>query len=277
MSRKLPGGEMQNLSIGVRGILDTPELTNDAIEHARWNPEVGCLVDQVQPNRPLLISFGFAEWKEMPDFDFFGRSKKFESRTNLKLNRILIRDIKNAWYHRGVPGLGSHVDEVAATLRGLIRSIRPSRVWTIGQSMGGYAALLFGMLLEADRIIAFGPLSHLDHEEAIRYGDRRFLPVMRSLAADRPKSGYYDLVRLGRNLDYRRPIHVVFGTHPGIEDDSSGNLDAIHAIRLERLANVSLYPYPDSDHLIVKWLSEHKQIDELLETFLLGEHQEGSR
>jgi hypothetical protein len=265
---------MQNLSIGVRGILDTPELTNDAIEHARWNPEVGCLVDQVHPNRPLLISFGFAEWKEMPNFDFFGKIKKFESQTNIKLNRILIRDIKNAWYHRGIPGLGSHVDEVVATIRGLIRSIRPSQVWTIGQSMGGYAAILFGMLLEVDRIIAFGPLSHLDPEEAIRYGERRFLPIMESLAADPPRSGYYDLVRLGKNLDYRRPIHVVFGTHPGIESDQMGNFDAIHAIRLERLANVTLHPYPDSDHLVVKWLSEQKRMQKLLETVLLDDDQD---
>ena len=262
---------MPRFSLGVRGILDVPELTNDALEFARWNPEVGCLIDRVRPGHPLIISFGFVNWEELPIFDFFGRTKKLEARTNSTFNRILVRDIRNGWYHRGVSGLGTHVDEIAATLRGLVHSIRPSRVLTIGQSMGGYAAIMFGMLLDADRIIAFGPLSHLDPEEAACYGDLRFLPVMKSLTADRPKSGYFDLVRLGGSLGHRGAVHVVFGTHPGIEDVEAGNLDAIHALRLARLPNVTLHPYPEADHLVVKWLVDHEQIDDLLEELLIGD------
>jgi hypothetical protein len=269
---------MLNLSIGVKGIADVPELTNQAIEHARWNPEIGCLIDRVSPNCPLIISFGFVDWNKLPIFDFFGRTKKFENRTGLNLNRILVRDIKNSWYHRGVPGLGGHVDEVAASLRGLIRSIRPSRVWTIGQSMGGYAAILFGMLLDAERIIAFGPLSHLDPVEAVRFGDRRFLSVMNSLAADRLKSRYDDLAELGERLAYRGPLHVIFGTHAGVDDGDFGNLDAIHAFRLARLPNVLLHPYPDSGHPVVKYLVDHKLIDDLLESLLIGDpYDEASR
>ena len=141
---------------------ELPALTNAALESARWNPEVGCLIDTIYPGSPLLVSFGFLGGTHLPLFDFFGRSKKLENRFDLKLNRILIRDCASSWYHRGVPGLGTHIDAVAATLRGMICAIRPSRVMTIGQSMGGYAAILFGMLAEADRIIAFGPLAHLN-------------------------------------------------------------------------------------------------------------------
>jgi pimeloyl-ACP methyl ester carboxylesterase len=268
---------MQSLSIGVKGISDAPELTNDAIEHARWNPEIGCLIDRVQPGVPLILCFGFVNWKKLPIFDFFGRTKKLEIRMDQPLNRILVRDIENSWYHRGVPGLGAHVEEVAASLRGLIRSIRPSCVWTIGQSMGGYAATMFGMLLNADRIVAFGPLSFLDPEKALLYGERRFLPVMNRLAADRPKSYFDDLVRLGTSLNYQGALNVVFGTHPGGEATELGNLDAIHALRLARLANVSLYPHPQSDHLVVKWLSDNQLMDGLLDKILLGEPQPGLR
>ena len=236
---------MQPPSLGIKGIADVPELTNAAVEHARWNPEIGCLVDRVRPGAPLVISFGFVDWKQLPNFDFFGRMKKFETRANLPLNRLLVRDIQSQWYHRGVPGLGAHVDEVAESLRGLVRSIRPGPVWTIGQSMGGYAAILFGMLLEAERIVAFGPLSHLDPDEATCYGDRRFLRVMKELAADRPRTGYYDLAELGLGLDYRGALHVVFGSHPGVEDGVSGNLDATHALRLSRIPNATLHPYPE--------------------------------
>jgi hypothetical protein len=258
-------------------VSDLPELTNDALEAARWNPEVGCLIDRAYPGRPLIISFGFVDWENPPIFDFFGRTKKLENRFGVRFNRILIRDLTNAWYHRGVPGLGSHVDEVAASLRGLVRSIRPGRVLTIGQSMGGYGAIMFGMLAGADRIVSFGPLSHLNLSEAICYGDRRFLPVLEGLEADRPRSGYYDLPQLGAALDYRGELHVIFGTHPGNRDDHACSLDAVHAFRLARLPNVVLHPYPEAEHAVVQWLIDHQQIDDVLASLLmLDDHADQS-
>jgi pimeloyl-ACP methyl ester carboxylesterase len=256
------------IPLAAEGLSDVPELTNAAVEAARWNPEAGCLIDRVYPGRPLVIGFAFADWQQLPAFDFFGRTKKLEDRLSLTFNRILIRDVVNAWYHRGVPGLGAHVDEVAATLRALVRAIRPGRVTTIGQSMGGYAAIMFGMLLGVDRIAAFGPVSHLDPVEAACYGDRRYLGVMEALKADPPKSGYYDLPQLGRALGYRSDLNVLFGTHPGNDDGVSGNLDAIHALRLARLPNVSLHPCPRSEHAVVQWLIDHGQADDWLDKIL---------
>ncbi|WP_406698815.1 hypothetical protein V5E97_08000 [Singulisphaera sp. Ch08] len=260
---------MGRIPPGAPQLRDVPELTNAAVESARANPGIGCLIDRVYPGRPLLISFGFNDWNRVPNFEFFGRTKRLEARFGIRFNRLLIRDVANAWYHRGVPGLGAHVDEVAATLRSLIRSIGPSEVITIGQSMGGYAAIMFGMLLATDRIVAFGPLSHLNPSEAILYGDRRFLPVMEALQADPPKSAYLDLPQLGEALHYQGELHVIFGTHPGRDDGVSGNLDAIHALRLARLPSVTLFPYPESDHPVVHWLIEHHQIDDLLASRLV--------
>jgi hypothetical protein len=250
-----------------------PELTNLALEFARWNPEVGCLIDRAHPDFPLILSFAFVDWNDPPRFDFFGRTKKLEKQLGVRFNRLLVRDLQNSWYHRGVPGLGTHVDEVAGTLRSLIRSIRPSRVMTIGQSMGGYAAILFGMLLRADRIVAFGPLSHLDPQEAVLYGDLRFLPVMQRLQLDPPESAYLDLPRLGEALDYQGHLHVIYGTYPGNDDGLSGNLDAMHAFRLARLLKVTLHPYPAAEHPVVDWLVRNQQIDDLLERLLVNDEE----
>src|SRR5262249_48814752 len=132
------------------GLSEVAELTNAALESARWNPKIGCLIDRYYPGQPVVISFAFADWHELPAFDFFAVTKRVEESLGMPFNRLLIRDTVNAWYHRGVPGLGTHVDEVAASLRGLIGSIRPARIITIGQGMGGYAAIMFGMLLDAE-------------------------------------------------------------------------------------------------------------------------------
>jgi hypothetical protein len=260
---------MERISAAAPKLEDVPELTGAALDTARAHPEIGCLIDRVYPGCPLVISFGFNDWQGMPNFDFFGRTKKLEKRLGITFNRLLIRDVANAWYHRGVPGLGAHVDEMAATLRSLVHAIRPSEVITIGQSMGGYGAIMFGMLLGADRIVAFGPQSHLDPSEAARYGDRRFLPVMEALQANPPRSAYFDLPQLGEALGYRGDLHVIFGTHPGHDDGHSGNLDAVHAFRLARLPNVSLHPYPESVHAVVRWLADRNQLDDLLAAWLV--------
>ena len=67
---------MERIPPGAPQLLDLPELTNAAVESARANPEIGCLIDRVYPGRPLLISFGFSDWNRVPNFDFFGRTKK---------------------------------------------------------------------------------------------------------------------------------------------------------------------------------------------------------
>ena len=62
--------------------------------------------------------------------------------------------------------------------------------------MGAYAAVMFGQLINADQIIAFGPLSFLNSEKAREINDIRWLSVMKDLEADLPSIGYFDLVEL---------------------------------------------------------------------------------
>lgn len=259
---------MSRISLGAEALNNLPVLSMAALKSARKNPHVGCLIDRVYPGRPLIISFGFVNWKETPNFDFFGRIKKQELQSGQVFNHLFIRDIHNSWYHRGIPGLGRHVDEAAGTLRGLIRSMGVARVITIGQSMGGYAAIMFGVLLGAERILSFVPLSHLDPDEAIRQGDRRFLRVMHDLRANPPKSLYDDLPRMLKDPSFRGDLHVLYGTHPGHDDGVSSNLDALHAFRIASYKKTFLHPWPASGHTLVKWLIDHGHIDETMSRLL---------
>ena len=261
----------QNFS-GTTDLTEIPELTFDAVETARWNPAAGCLIDRVYRGVPLIISFAFREEERLQRFDFFGRTKKLEKRFNVQFNRILLRDLFNSWYHKGIPGW------VVMWTRSPFHCAPDStpsgrtRVITIGQSMGGYAAIMYGMLLGADRIVAFGPLSHLNPDEAVRLGDRDFLPVMRSLQLDRPRSVCTDLVQLGREVDYQGELHVIFGTHPGHKDGVSSNFDAVHALRLAQLPNTLLEPYPESDHPVAHWLVDNAKMDDLLARLLIADN-----
>lgn len=235
------------------------------------------LVDHIVPGAPLVIAFGFVSWTTRPAFDFFGRLKKLEQASGQHLNKILVRDSANAWYHRRIAGLGGHVDETAQALGDLVRRIAPGTVTTLGQSMGAYAAVMFGLLLDVQQIVAFGPLSFLDVEQARLYHELRWLPVMESLAQEPPLSGYYDLAALCRaRATQRTHMHLVFGTRPdAARPDAAGagesvNLDAMHAQRLAAFGRCTLHPYPQSGHAVVQHLIDTRRINGLLASCILG-------
>ena len=234
------------------------------------------LVDRIVPGAPLVIAFGFVSWTSRPAFDFYGRLRKLEQVSGQPLNKILVRDSGNAWYHRQIAGLGNHVDETAQALRELVRRIAPSQLTTLGQSMGAYAAVMFGLLLDAQQIVAFGPLSFLDVQQARLYHELRWLPVMESLAQDPPLSGYYDLAALCRaRATEHTQLHLVFGTRPdavnsGASASESVNLDAMHAQRLAAFGRCTLHPFPQSGHAVVQHLIDTKRINGLLASCILG-------
>ena len=234
------------------------------------------LVDRIVPGAPLVIAFGFVSWTSRPAFDFYGRLRKLEQVSGQPLNKILVRDSGNAWYHRQIAGLGNHVDETAQALRELARRIAPSTITTLGQSMGAYAAVMFGLLLDAQQIVAFGPLSFLDVQQARLYHELRWLPVMESLAQDPPLSGYYDLAALCRaRATDKTQLHLVFGTRPdaansGASASESVNLDAMHAQRLAAFGRCTLHPFPQSGHAVVQHLIDTKRINGVLASCILG-------
>ncbi|WP_298408991.1 hypothetical protein [Janthinobacterium sp.] len=234
------------------------------------------LVDRIVPGAPLVIAFGFVSWTTRPAFDFYGRLRKLEQVSGQPLNKILVRDSGNAWYHRQIAGLGNHVDETAQALRELVRRIAPSTITTLGQSMGAYAAVMYGLLLDAQQIVAFGPLSFLDVQQARLYHELRWLPVMVSLAQDPPLSGYYDLAALCRaRATDDTQLHLVFGTRPDVANlggsaSESVNLDAMHAQRLAAFGRCTLHPFPQSGHAVVQHLIDTKRINGLLASCILG-------
>ncbi len=226
------------------------------------------LIDRVVPGETLVIAFGFVSWAARPDFDFYGRLRKLEQASGRHINKVLVRDSGNTWYHRTIAGLGRHPDETATSLRALVATIAPSKIVTIGQSMGAYAAVMYGLLLDAESVVAFGPLSFLDVQQALLYHERRWLPVMRDLARNPPASGYYDLTALPRG---RTALHIVFGTQPDpATATESVNLDAMHAHRLAARGNCTLHPYPFSGHAVVQHLIDTKRIDALLARLIAG-------
>lgn len=223
------------------------------------------LVDAVHPGAPLVISFAYTIWNKPVPFYFFGRSKKLEGVTGQPLNRILLRDRTFHWYLYGVPGLGENVDEMVARLKRIIAIMRPREVWCIGDSLGGYAAVMIGFLLNAERIVGISPVSTIDAHSTRLYNEKRFLWRMDFVAANPPQSGYYDLPRLGRETGYRGKLHLIIGTSGGITAPDTVNFDVMHAYRFGHVPGLKLHYVRDADHdYVTLLLRQRGKIDKLL-------------
>jgi len=112
---------------------------------------------------------------------------------------VFVRDALRAWYLRGIGevdaadtaggdcaiGVSASFDGVVQRLALEVAALRPSRVVTIGSSMGGYAAVRAGLALNADAAVAFSPQVLIDasHRAALALPPAPFDKLLTTLHA----------------------------------------------------------------------------------------------
>lgn len=74
---------------------------------------------------------------------------------------IFVRDVLKQWYLNGINSTVNSIESLCELLRSLTYG---KRIICIGASAGGYAAILLGCLLNAEKVIAFNPQINLDYE-----------------------------------------------------------------------------------------------------------------
>ncbi|GGD03529.1 hypothetical protein [Hyunsoonleella pacifica] len=87
---------------------------------------------------------------------------KFEWQRNFFDNahkHIFIRDVQKQWYVEGISATHNSPDKLLKLLKELTQGYK---IFTLGSSAGGYAAMLYGGLLKADRVYAFNAQLNLN-------------------------------------------------------------------------------------------------------------------
>jgi hypothetical protein len=108
---------------------------------------------EVPNSETLIVSFaGHALlFGGIPRFEFVNFfNKNFEN-----INKHFYIDKFRTCYHKGIFGLSNNIDETVEYLKNEIKQYK--NVIFLGVSAGGYAAILFGSLLNINSIIAFTP------------------------------------------------------------------------------------------------------------------------
>jgi pimeloyl-ACP methyl ester carboxylesterase len=212
------------------------------------------------PGDPVLVAFGgISGGMAMPPFEFLKLSEGIRS------NTIFVRDPRRAWYHLGVPGLGRDIDGCASTLDHLIAAQRPRRTVMVGNSAGGYAALLFSRLVSrVETVLAFSPQTFIDRGRRFAHMDRRWRRELRGVYANPMASRcYFDLRSTLRPTDGR-----TIQTHIFVAADD--RLDRLHAGRVASIPGVEVHQLPAGGHSVIRILRDQGTLKSIVEASLQG-------
>jgi hypothetical protein len=213
------------------------------------------LLDFDRDSSVLAVSFGglFGRAGAVPTFEYQRVIADFAVRA------AFVRDPRALWYHGGCEGLGSNLEEVAASLAEVVRLSECDRVVFLGGSSGGYAAILFSCLVPAHQALTFGPQTFIDPEQRAAVGDERWPAKTRQASAHLDK----------RYSDLRPIVSARSGSHPSprisVHYAADEGLDAIHAKHLADSPLVDIVLHPDGGHALPAKLKRLGRLHTILE------------
>jgi hypothetical protein len=201
----------------------------------------------------LLVAFsGVAGDFAMPLFEFSALT------ASMPVTRVFVRDLRQAWYHRGLERRDKTLLGAADVLRELVAAQKPRRLVMTGASAGGYAALVFGTLLGADVVLCFSPQTLLEPEQLEQIDDHRWDANLKPLAA----AGWLD--RRWTDLREALPMHQHADTRYEVFFGNSDRSDRLHAERLVGLAGMHHHRMPESGHFVVRKMRESGALERVL-------------
>jgi len=201
----------------------------------------------------LLIAFGGMNQRiGIPPFEFFAAAG------DIPVKRVFVRDLNQAWYHRGVPGGGTDLMSVHELLAAIVAGQPVTRLVTAGGSAGGYAALVFGTLLGADTVLSFSPQSILDLDELARMGDHRWDDHLRPLVARE------ELDVRWADLATALPPARRAGTRYEVFCDESLRTDWLHVERIAHVPGLRVYRFGRGSHSLIRELRDRGALNTIL-------------
>lgn len=172
-------------------------------------------------------------------------------------SKIFCKDVQLLWYQKGLDTNLNSVPAVRSKLQEIVNEINPTKVTCIGLSAGAYAALLFGSLLGADVVHAFGPQTFLSRELREQYGIgyQWWGAEMEVVYEKAPDQTYYDLRPfLMSNTKTRFLLHV----------GERCEIDQKYASHLRDVPGVEILEYDTAEHSPAAYLKREGRLAQVL-------------
>lgn len=207
--------------------------------------------DGAPDSRTLYIFFGgMAAGIAMPPFEFYRAARIVGE------NKLFLRDFAQCWYHAGLPGYSRDLSSTTAYLRQRIAALDAQRVVLVGNSMGGYAAMLFAARLGFGEVIAFAPQTFVSPRLRFRHGDRRWpCQIARLWWRGLYAEHQWDL----------RPLLAANGRlKVSVFVSVDDRLDLAHARHIQDLPGVTVHTIAGGGHDVVRLLRDEGSLPRIM-------------
>jgi hypothetical protein len=220
------------------------------------DPDVAVAVDAASGSSCVLVCFGgLSGGLSGPPFEFLRLTG------GLTVTRVFVRDLHQSWYQRGIAGLGPDLPSSARALSTMLDDLGGRRRVFAGTSAGGFAAMLYGSLIGADRVVAFSPQTTLLRVQRLALRDRRWRLQVESACHAAVSRSHLDL-RAARRAGFRPEATIYYGT--------GDRRDTAHALRLRGCEGVTLAPRAGG-HVMVRTMRENGELLQTLAGALSGD------
>ncbi len=179
-------------------------------------------------NLYVCFSGFFPDEKGIPVFEFKNMMSKSGS------SCLFIKDVFKCWYQLGIDGLGTSLQDTIDFLEGFIKPYKNTVF--VGNSMGGYAAILFGLLIEPTNVVAISPQSYLKNDDVLN--DHRWETYFERARKNNKNISFLDLREVEKKSDCKIAIYYSFNDF----------LDKSHIDLLESVHNVQKIPCYGTTH-----------------------------
>ncbi|CUH78262.1 alpha/beta fold hydrolase [Tropicibacter naphthalenivorans] len=179
------------------------------------------------------------------------------------LNAIYLKDPNRLFFCNGLPSMGGTLDSTIEGLRAKIAEYGEGRkVTVLGSSAGGYAALLYGVLLGADRVISLSGPSTALREVGDTIKDRRVRAILHRLEQHTTPESRDIRLQIER-AGYCPQLDLVYG--------ENNRLDRAHAELLADLPQATLHPIKGFDgHNTIAYLTDNGLLLDVLRGDMSG-------
>ena len=197
----------------------------------------------------LYISFAGLGINWKPTFIFYN------TLSNTNYNKLFIRDSDCQWYLKGIPGCSEDISNTLKYLNDKIRESKCNKVIMIGCDAGGYASILYGSLLNVDKIVVFNPHTYLDMKTRKTNHDYRWKTYNRLKLLQQIDHPYLNL----KNLKGSKSKIKVFYSNNSIDISHYKNIKQNTSLDIEGIQIDCSY------HLLTTYLKMKKILNKCLE------------
>lgn len=211
---------------------------------------------EIKNRKNLVVLFGGVNMRiGLPVFEFRGIMSRYD------FDKVFIRDLNQAWYHKGVDSQINSLSALIEQLEGLIKEGNYDKVIFIGNSMGGYAAIMLGYLMKINHVIAFSPQTFIAPLKRVLHLDFRWPILLGRLHIRSFFNQKYDLLNVLRN--HVPTTFIVYYS-------KQHRLDRLHSVRLKKSkCDMELHAIDSKGHGLVRVMRDIGELKLVLDKYLL--------